>query len=106
MNCLECFGNETIADLQDSDVWAPIDALVVGDVVRVEKMTVTADETLQIKLTGGTTGVVVKVDEEGDVQIRFPSLDGLRCCIRWVLSADFGKLPVRRGVVMKQPGIS
>ena len=83
---------EIILQAEKSAAWEPIDELVVGNVVRVETRFETADEPLQVMVAKSTKGVVEHVDSDGDALIRFPSLGGLRCNTRWVLSADFGKM--------------
>ena len=88
--------NERVMDAEKIDAWTPFDksagTLTVGDVVRVERRFASGDEVLQIMLTKGVKGVVEHLDEDGDAQVRFPALSGLRCTLRWVLAADFAHL--------------
>ena len=41
------------------------------------------------RCTRGVKGVVEHLDADGDAQVRFPALSGLRCTLRCVLAADF-----------------
>ena len=48
------------------DQWIPSDYLKIGDVVRIDKELTSSDETLRVPLPVGSSGVVVKIDEDSD----------------------------------------
>ena len=76
------------------DSWTPLTSPVVGDVVRVDKIFISADETVQISFPVGSLGVIDFLDEDGDLQINFPSLGGVKCTIRWLLKKNIKSLMV------------
>ena len=59
-------------------------------------MFASSDESLQVMLPSKTMGVVVGLDKDGDAQICFPALGSLKCCIRWALHNNFGKMSMAR----------
>ena len=83
---------EAVAMAESVDGWQPLTGsymLSVGEVVKVDKTFQSADESLKVCLPVTSKGIVRKVDEDGDAQIRFPNLIGLRCKARWVLRSNF-----------------
>ena len=71
--------------------WIPIDVPEINDVVRVEVAFVDATVGVQLQLAKNTIGRIVHIDEEGDAEIHFPSLEALypRERYRWVLASGF-----------------
>ena len=71
------------------------DGLEIGDAVCVTTPFITDDEKMFVKVNPEVRGEVKAVDEDHDVQICFPSLDGLRCTTRLVKVDKFKHLLVR-----------
>ena len=71
--------------------WIPIGVPEINDVVKVEVAFVDATVGVQLQLAKNTIGKIVRVDEEGDAEIHFPSLEALypRERYRWVLASGF-----------------
>ena len=72
--------------------WIPISDLIVNDVVKVVTPFLDSPTGVRINLAVDMFGKVLKVDEEGDAEIRFPALEQLypRERNRWVLATCFG----------------
>jgi hypothetical protein len=86
----------SINEVELLNIWAPIDKLEIRDIVRVEWKFVTADENVQSMLAHERKRIEVSFDSNGDAQVRFLDLLGVRCSFRWVLNASFGKMFVAR----------
>ena len=63
--------------------WTPISSITMDDIVRIENLFLSSDETLQIQLLPGTYGKVEEVDEDGDVRIRLAGIRNVTCTTRW-----------------------
>ena len=72
--------------------WISTGQLEDGDVVRVDSEFKSSDESVQVTLPSGLMGVVESLDDDGDAQINFPSLGGVRSSTRWVIKANFKRL--------------
>ena len=74
--------------------WIPISDLIVNDVVKVVTPFLDSTTGVRINLAVDMFGKVLKVDEEGDAEIRFPALEQLypRERNRWVLATCFGNM--------------
>ena len=72
-----------------------------GDVVGVTKNSFSSDESLQVPLFRDLRGIVkIKlVDEDGDIQVIFPNLEGVRSKVRWVLKANSKNLLIWKNLV-------
>ena len=70
--------------------WLPIDCLNINDIVRVAEPFHGSTQGVRLWMQSGTIGRVTCVDDEGDVEVRFPSLAALypRERNRWILQHD------------------
>ena len=74
--------------------WIAIDMLRTGDFIKVVAPFVDATVGIQVQLTANMLGKVIRIDAEGDAEVRFPGLTELyaRERSRWVLSSSFDNI--------------
>ena len=84
--------NEQASRVEGDGEWEPVDGMVVGDIVRVAKEIQTDDNPLSVILPVDSLGEVIFIDGDGDAQVRFPKLVGLKSIFRWVVRRKFQKL--------------
>ena len=74
--------------------WTPIDELHVNDIVKVRLPFTDATVGVQVQLAQGAIGKVLRIDSEGDAEVRFPHFVALypQERKRWILKANFDNL--------------
>ena len=86
--------------------WVPVTTLENDGLVKVEKAFVDSTAGVRVYLPRGIVGRVLRVDEEGDAEVRFPALSAFfpRERSRWILEDIFANLVMYNGKLEDKTG--